>query len=105
MLNFYLQTATGSPTTSLFFMMAMIGVFVVLIILPQRKQRKQQEKFTEELSKGDEVVTSNGMLGRVTKIEDNIVTLDLGNKNFVRFTRNAISKQLTDAVYPPKKDK
>ncbi|MEM6394964.1 MAG: preprotein translocase subunit YajC [Bacteroidota bacterium] len=105
MLNFYLQTATGSPTTSLFFMMAMIAVFVVLIILPQRKQRKQQEKFTDDLSKGDEVVTSNGMLGRVTKIEDKIVTLDLGNKTFVRFTRNAISKQLTDAVYPPKKDK
>ncbi|MEL7375831.1 MAG: preprotein translocase subunit YajC [Bacteroidota bacterium] len=105
MLNFFLQATTGDPTTSLLFMMAMVLVFVFLIIIPQRKQRKDQQKFTENLSKGDEVVTSNGMLGRVTKIEDQLITLDLGNKTFVRFTRNAISKQLTDAVYPPKKDK
>lgn len=104
MLNLFLQAATGDPTTSLFFMMAMVLVFVFLIIIPQRKQRKEQQKFTENLNKGDEVVTSNGMLGRVSKLEDNVVTLDLGNKTFVRFTRNAISKQLTDAVYPPKKD-
>ena len=103
-MTLFLQSA-ADPMTNMFFMLAMLFVFVFLIILPQRRRRREQKAFMDNLSKGDEVVTSSGFLGRISKIEDHIVTLDMGNKTFFRITRNAISKELTDAIYPPKKDK
>ena len=44
----------------------------------------------------------NGILGKVVRIEDKIVTLDVG-KTQIQLTKNAISKELTDAIYPPEK--
>ncbi|MFK8105172.1 MAG: preprotein translocase subunit YajC [Saprospiraceae bacterium] len=73
-------------------------VFWYFFIRPQGQKQKEQETFSNEIEKGDEVVTSSGILGKINKIEGNIVTLEVGNKTYIRFTRNAISKELTDAV-------
>lgn len=81
-------------------MFLMLAVIVIFMVLPQRKKSREQKNFLENLKKGDEVVTSNGMLGRIDKIEGAIVTLNIGNKTYVRYTKNAISKELTHAVYP-----
>ena len=51
------------------------------------------------LEKGDDVVTSSGILGKINKIEDEIITLEVGSKTYIRVTRNAISKEMTDSVY------
>ena len=51
------------------------------------------------LQKGDEVVTTSGVLGRTTKIEDQIITLEVGGKVYLRFTRSSVSKELTESVY------
>jgi preprotein translocase subunit YajC len=51
------------------------------------------------LEKSDEVVTASGILGKITKIEEDIITLEVGSKVYIRVTRNAISKELTDSVY------
>lgn len=90
----------GDPATNMFFFLAMIGVFVFMIVLPQRKRSREQKTFMSDLKKGQKVVTSSGILGKINKIEDQIITLDLDGKTFVKITRNAISKELTDAVYP-----
>ncbi|CAH1000393.1 hypothetical protein LEM8419_01546 [Neolewinella maritima] len=99
----YLQ-ATGGLFTNGFFMIAMLAVLVFTMILPQRKRSKQQKAFMSSLTKGQRVVTASGILGIVDKVEDNVISLNVGNKTYIQVTKNAISKELTDAIYPAKTD-
>ena len=99
----YLQ-ATGGLFTNGFFMIAMLAVLIFTMILPQRRRSKQQKEFMGGLAKGQRVVTASGILGTIDKVEDNIVSLNVGNKTYLRVTKNAISKELTDAIYPPTAD-
>ncbi len=80
----------------------LILMFVVIyffFLRPQSQKAKEQEKFSDAIDKGQEVVTTSGILGKITKIEGNIITLQIDSKSYMRVTRNAISKELTDAVY------
>ena len=86
------------------FMLAMIAVLVFFMIIPQRKKAKAQANFMEELKKGKKVVTSSGILGTVDKIDDKFVTLNVGNKTYLQVTKNAISQELTDAIYTKEVD-
>lgn len=90
--------------TNGFFMIAMLVVLVFFMIIPQRKRAREQKTFMEGLAKGQEVVTASGILGRIDKIEDKIVTINVGNKTYIRVTKNAISKELTDAIFTQKAD-
>ncbi|MGB3548696.1 MAG: preprotein translocase subunit YajC [Saprospiraceae bacterium] len=106
MTNLFLQFG-GGGANNLFFLAAMLAIFVFMIFLPQRKKSKEQKTFMSDLEKGQEVVTASGILGRINKIDDSIITLDIGtggSKNFVRVTKNAISKELTDAIFPATKN-
>ena len=91
--------------TNGFFMILMLVVLVFFMIIPQRRKQKQQSTFMDSLSKGDQVVTASGILGHVDKIDDAIITLNVGNKTYIRVTKNAISKELTDAIFPTEVDK
>lgn len=95
-----LLQAGGSGTFNLIFFGAMLLIFWLFLLRPQAKRQREQKNFLGSLDRGDEVVTASGMLGRINKIEDEIITLDVGNKVFIRVTKNAISKELTDAVFP-----
>lgn len=73
-----------------------IGVFYFFLVRPQNKIRREQEQFLEDLEKGDEVVTGSGIYGRVNKLDGNTVTLQVDTKTFIRVTKSAISKELTE---------
>lgn len=79
-------------------MLAMFVVIFFFFIRPQQKKAKEQESFLDELKKGDRVVTTGGIIGKVSKVEGNIVTLALDGKNTCKFTKGAISKEMTDAL-------
>ena len=64
---------------------------------PQMNRQKKQVAFINELKSGNDVVTSSGMIGKVTNITGNIVTLQLADKVFIKVFRSAISKEMTDA--------
>ncbi len=81
------------------FFAAIILVFWMFIIRPQSKRQKEQNAFANNIEKGLDVVTASGMLGRINKIEGEIVTLEVGTKSFIRVTKSAISKDLTEQVY------
>ena len=99
----YLQ-AGGGLFTNGFFMIAMLAVLVFTMILPQRRRSKQQKEFMGSLAKGQRVVTASGILGLIDKVDEQVVTLNVGNKTYLQVTKNAISKELTDAIYPAKTD-
>jgi len=100
LLSDFLFLAAGSAGTMNFvFLALMILIFWFFLIRPQSKKQKEQRNFNESLEKGDDVVTASGMLGRINKIEDDIITLEVGSKLYIKVTKNAISKEMTDAVY------
>ncbi len=83
-------------TVNLFMPIAILGVFYFFIIRPQNKIRKEQEQFMDDLEKGDEVVTGSGIFGRINKLDGDVVTLQVDTKTFIRLTKSAISKELTE---------
>ncbi|MEL7123755.1 MAG: preprotein translocase subunit YajC [Bacteroidota bacterium] len=97
-----LQSADQTGYLNLVFLGAMFVVIYFLMIRPQSKRQKEQKSFQTEIAKGDEVVTMSGILGKITKIEDDVITLEISSKTYIRVTRNSISKELTDAIYASK---
>ena len=98
MANLILLQAGGFDLTSIIFMTAIFGVFYFFLIRPQAKKQKEQTKFVDQLEKGSEVITASGIVGKINKIEGNFVTLQVDTKTFLKVTKNAISKEMTDLL-------
>jgi preprotein translocase subunit YajC len=82
----------GNPTSMLIMMAAMFAAFYFLLIRPQQKKAKEHKSMLDGLSKGDEVVTAGGMIGRVSGITDNkILTLEISEKVRVRVMKSQIT--------------
>ncbi len=75
------------------FILFFIFFYLFLILLEQRKERKHREML-KKLKKGDYVLTSSGMYGIVSKIEENTVTLKISENVFVKFEKWAIQTVL-----------
>ena len=89
----------GGGMSQLLIIGAMFVVFYFLLIRPQSKRQREQKNFMEGLEKGTEVVTASGIIGKITKMEDDIITLEVGTKVYIRVTRSAISKEMTESVF------
>ena len=63
----------------LVFIVVMFAIFYLLLIRPQAKRQKELKAMIEALSKGDEVVTTGGLVGRITDISDQYLTLQIAN--------------------------
>ena len=97
-MDFLLLQSQPSPYGNLIFLALLFGVFWFFLIRPQSKRQKEQRQFADSIQKGDEVVTSGGIVGRVNKIEGPIITLETANKTYLRILRSVISKEMTEAL-------
>lgn len=93
-----LQANSGGGMVQLVFFGAMLLIFWLFLIRPQAKRQREQTDFMKNLAKGDQVVTASGIIGKINKVEDNTITLEVG-KVFLPMTRNSISKEMTDAFF------
>lgn len=84
----------GNPFSLIFMMVAFAAVFYFLIWRPQSKRAKEHRKLMSGLSKGDEVVTSGGLVGRVAKVTDDFVTITLNEGVEVHLQKVAITSVL-----------
>lgn len=75
----------------LFMMIIFFAIFYFLVIRPQMKQQKEHKKMVEALGKGDEVVTSGGLLGKINQVGDNFILLEVTNGTEVKVQKNAVS--------------
>ncbi len=94
----FLQASNGGSGSIIGSLMPLLLIFAVLyffMIRPQAKKQKEQNRFLGGVQKGDEVVTNSGLIGRINKIEENIVTLEIANKTFVRVLKGALSNEMT----------
>jgi preprotein translocase subunit YajC len=80
----------GGGIESLVLIVLMFGVLYFLMIRPQMKRAKEHKSLIEGLQKGDEVITAGGMLGRISRISDNYVTLEVSNGVEVQVQRPAV---------------
>ena len=97
MISLFFLQSTQSLIGSLWPLLLMFVVIFFFFIRPQAKKQKEQVKFLESLDKGEEVVTTSGMIGRINKIDGSIVTLAIAEKTFIRITKGSISKEMTEA--------
>ncbi len=75
------------------FLIMMVGMFAFMyffIIRPQRKRQKEHQNLVSALSKGDEVVLTSGMLGKVVKVDESYVVIETGNNIELKFQKVAV---------------
>jgi preprotein translocase subunit YajC len=81
----------ADPLTSFLPLILIFVVFYFLLIRPQSKKAKEHKQMVEALAKGDEVVTNGGLLGRIARVGDNFIELDVGNEVIVKVQRQAVA--------------
>ena len=89
--------AGGDMQSSLMSMLPLVLMFVVLyfvMIRPQMKKQKEHRAMIEALAKGDEVVTGGGLLGKVSKLGDNYLTIEVANGVEMQVQRSAVVQVL-----------
>lgn len=97
MTHLFLNAAgEGNP---LIFFVLIFGVFWFFMIRPQVKKQKQERKFREEVKKGDKVVTSGGIHGKVAEVGTNTFMIDAGEGVRLKIEKTAVSLELS-----PKKE-
>jgi preprotein translocase subunit YajC len=79
----------GSP---LIMMMIVLGIFYVMLILPQQRQRKKMQAMLSALKSGDKVITSAGIYGTISGIDGETVILKIADQVKIRIARSAISQ-------------
>ena len=91
----YAATSAASPDWMSFVPLVVIFVlFWFMLIRPQMKQAKDQRKMIEALQKGDEVTTSSGIIGRVTKVGDAFVGLEIAPEVTINVQKSAVQTLL-----------
>lgn len=72
-------------------LLVIFAIFYFLIIRPQVKRAKEHKKLVESVAKGDEVVTTGGLLGKVVETGDNFVTLEVAEGVQLKVQRQAVT--------------
>ena len=75
-------------------LVALLAVFYFLILRPQQKRAKEQKTMIEALQKGDEVATLGGILGKVTKVSDDNVAIEIADNVTIQVQKAAIQNVL-----------
>ncbi len=87
-----LAQSGGGPLGGLLPMILMIGIFYFLVLMPMRKQEKERKQRLAELKRGDHIVIAGGILGRISRIEDDIAIVEIADKVKIR----VLKKDITD---------
>jgi preprotein translocase subunit YajC len=90
-----LQTGGGAPGllgSPLVMMVIVMGIFYVMLFLPQQRQRKKTQAMLAALKNGDKVVTSSGIYGTVNGMDGDTVILKIADQVKIRILRSAIAQ-------------
>lgn len=90
--------APGGSSQFPLMMILMIAVFYFILIRPQQKKQKEQDAWLKSLKKGDEVVTNGGVIGRISGLTDNTVTLEVQEKVRIKVLRSSVSGKAPGAT-------
>lgn len=101
MLEFFIQNAwaqegpqQGGGTSLLIMMVIFFVIMYFMIIRPQMKQAKEHKQMVDALTKGDEVVTTGGLVGKITRIGDSFLHIEVAPDVEVKVQKHAVSATL-----------
>ncbi|MBT4522580.1 MAG: preprotein translocase subunit YajC [Halieaceae bacterium] len=86
--------APGGDLFQIAFLIGLFALFYFIAIRPQRKRQKEHAEMVSALGKGDEVVTSSGILGKINSLDDNYIVLTVSDKVNMKFQRVHINAVL-----------
>jgi preprotein translocase subunit YajC len=89
--------AGGDVQSSLMSMLPLLLMFVVLyfvMIRPQMKKQKEHKAMVDALAKGDEIITAGGFLGKVSKLGDSFLSIEVANGVEIQMQRSAVVQVL-----------
>lgn len=96
-MNFFISDAMaaspaqGDALTSFLPLIVIFVIFYFLLIRPQSKKAKEQKLMIEALAKGDEIVTNGGILGKITKVGDNFIEVEVATGMSLKVQRHAVA--------------
>lgn len=100
MMNIILMTQPagqeGNPLMSMLPLLLIVVVFYFFMIRPQMKRQKETRKFRESLSKGDKVVTTGGIYGKIVEVKETVIVLEIAKEVQITVDKNGIVKDMTD---------
>jgi len=80
----------GDPTISFVMLIVLFAVFYFLLIRPQQKRQKEHKAMVAAIAKGDEIVTNGGLLGKITKVGESFLTVEVATGLEVHVQRSAV---------------
>jgi len=90
------QGAEANPIMTFLPLILIIVVFYFFMIRPQMKKQKEVAAFRNSLAKGDKVVTTGGIYGKILELKDNYVLLQIDDNVKIRVDKAAIVKDMSD---------
>lgn len=105
----FAQAAESSPAgdlarSPLFFIVIMLGFLYFAMIRPQQKQARESREMLSSLKKGDEVVTTGGMVGKIYAVTDKFLTLEVAKDVRIRVLKSAVQSRHAEAPAEPAHD-
>lgn len=94
--NILLSTDPGAM--QMYMIVLMVIVFYFFMILPQVRRNKAQKKFRDEMSKGDNIITTGGIHGKITELKDTTLVIELEDGGKMRIEKTAVSAELTQTL-------
>jgi len=82
--------AVGPDFTGILLIVGMFVIMYFMIIRPQRKRQKEHQTMVGALSKGDEVITTGGILGKITKVDETYMVLEVSNNVELKFQKASL---------------
>ncbi|MGR9045100.1 MAG: preprotein translocase subunit YajC [Gammaproteobacteria bacterium] len=81
------------------FPLGILVFFYFIFLRPQSKRAKEQKQMIASLTKGVEVVTTGGILGKVVDLDENFIKLEVGENSFIQVQRHAIANLMPKGTY------
>ncbi len=91
--NAFAADPAQDPTGGLMQFLPLVVIFILfyfMLIRPQMKRGKEQKNMLEALQKGDEVVTTGGLLGKVVKVNENYISVEIAENTTINVQKQAI---------------
>ena len=98
-MNLFLQAESQGGIAGFLPLIAILAVMYFFFLRPQMKRQKEETKFRNVLSKGMRIVTTGGVHGKISDLDEHTFVLESENSR-LRLERSVVSKELTAARYP-----
>lgn len=82
--------ASPSPIPTILMFVGLFVFMYLFMIRPQQKRAKEHRELVSSLNKGDEVVLNSGLLGKINKVDENYVVLEVANNTELKFQKSSV---------------